>query len=329
MEIRWIQDADYEAAMKREAEPYTAERRDSGYFERTAGQPLYYEHYAADRPKGAIVISHGFTESVRKYTESVYYMLQAGFDVWGMDHRGHGRSYRENQNPYVVHVTSFGDYVLDLRYFVEQVAMPGSGGLPLFLYAHSMGGCIGAWLLEDAPGLFRRAVLSSPMLGLNFGKIPVPVMYSMARLRALGVKRMEPLSPVNAFPAEPDYDHACASSRCRYLYYFGKCTADPKLQTTAPSLGWGLEAAEACAHVCSRGQAGKVAVPVLLMQAGADDIVDNKAQDRFVSRVSGCGKQAVPGVKHELFMTDLEVLMPYWQRVLSFYMEDMGEGRNH
>ena len=100
----WITEENYADRMREEVEPFLAERSESGFFERIKGQTIYYEHFRADNPKGVIVISHGFTESIRKFSESVFYMLQAGYDVWGHDHRGHGRSFRSNKNSFVVNV---------------------------------------------------------------------------------------------------------------------------------------------------------------------------------------------------------------------------------
>ena len=130
--------------MKTVAEPYVRERGKRAYFERVPGQKIAYVCFKADSPKGIIVISHGFTESYRKYAESVYYMLQAGYSVCIHDHRGHGRSYRSNDNAYVVHVGNFEDYVLDLVYMTNTIAKKLGEDLPLYLYGHSMGGCVGA-----------------------------------------------------------------------------------------------------------------------------------------------------------------------------------------
>ena len=105
--MRWITEEHYAEQMRNEVEPYLSARRESGLDERVQGEAVYYEHYRADEPKGVIVISHGFTESIAKFAESIYYMLQAGFEVWGLDHRGHGRSFRANDNPYVVHTARF------------------------------------------------------------------------------------------------------------------------------------------------------------------------------------------------------------------------------
>ena len=236
--MRWIRENDYEEVMRTEVEPYVSARKECGIDARVKGQPIYYEHFRTEHPKGIIVISHGFTESIQKFTESIYYMLQAGYEVWGLDHRGHGYSYRSNDNPYVVHTDHFRDYVLDLKHLTEKRVKPAAGKLPVYLYCHSMGGCIGAWTIERWPKLFDKAVLSSPMLGLSFGKVPVPVVYAGAKLKSLQSGKAAPVNPVDAFEAE-DFENSCDSSACRYHYYYQKRLADKKLQTRSPSLGWG------------------------------------------------------------------------------------------
>lgn len=318
--MRWIKEDNYETLMHTEAEPYVAARREVGFDSRVKGQPIYYEHYTSDNPKAVIVISHGFTESIQKFTESIYYMLQAGYNVWGLDHRGHGHSYRINDNPYVVHVDRFKDYVLDLKHLTEKKVKPASGKLPIYLYCHSMGGCVGAWTIERYPKLFDKAVLSSPMLGLSFGKVPVAFVYAGAKLKSIGGKRAQPLNPVDEFEKE-NFENSCDSSACRYHYYFKKRLADSKLQTRAPSIGWGMESAKACARVVSHFWTSRIRIPVLLCQAGNDTVVKNKSQNLFVSRVSGCEFYRVPNMKHELYMTDSDMLIQYWQRVFTFFDE--------
>ena len=316
--MRWITEDHYQETMRDEVEPYLNARRESGYDERVPGERIYYEHFRADNPKAVVVISHGFTESIRKFGETAYYMLQNGYEVWGLDHRGHGRSFRPNSNPYVVHAVHFEDFVLDLVHLTETKVKPASGSLPLYLYCHSMGGCIGAWTIEDYPDLFRKAVLSSPMLGLSFGKIPVPVMYVAASLKGMGEKKKEPLEPVTSFPAEPDFENSCDSCECRYLYYFLKRLADETLQMTAPSIGWGKESVKAWARVTSKRKTAQIRIPVLVCQAGDDTVVRNDSQELFVSRVSGCEFYRVPGRKHELYMSDDKALFPYWERIFAF-----------
>ena len=316
--MNWITENNYAERMRQEAEPYLDERRETGYFERLKGQSIYYEHFRADEPHAVVVISHGFTESVQKFKESIYYLLQAGYEVWILDHHGHGYSFRQNSNPYVVHTERFEDYVLDLKYFTETLIKPASGRLPLYLYGHSMGGCIAAWTIEDYPQLFQKAVLTSPMLALSFGKVPIPVVYAAASLKGIGEKRKEPMSPVTSFQQEPDFLNSCDSSECRYLYYFAQRT-DERLQTTAPSINWGKQSVKACARVRAKRNTDRISIPVLLFQAGNDTVVDNSGQDQFVSQVKGCQFQRIPDMKHELYMTDSRVLIPYWEKIFAFF----------
>ena len=222
--MRWITEENYAQQMREEAEPYLAARMEAGFDERVAGEPIYYEHYRADAPEGVIVISHGFTESIRKFTESIYYMLQAGYEVWGLDHRGHGRSYRPgDDDPYVVHAERFEDYVQDLVHLTETRVKPAAGALPVYLFCHSMGGCIGARAIEEYPALFQKAVLSSPMLGVVTGNTPAPLACAVLRVKGMGAKGREPLSPVTGFKeTEEDGAVSAANSDCRFRYYCRK-----------------------------------------------------------------------------------------------------------
>ena len=316
--MRWIDETDYAEVMKTEVEPYIASFRTIGYDERISGEPIRYALFEQKGAKGWIVISHGFTESIDKFSESVYYMLQAGYNVTAVDHRGHGYSYRENHNPYVVHINDFESYVMDLKHLVETVVRSKADGLPLYLYCHSMGGCIGAWTIETYPDLFQKAVLSSPMLGLSFGKIPVPVVRAYAQVRKLTGGSEDPSSSA-VFEAVPDFENSCDSCEERYLYYHEKRLHDQKLQTCTPSINWGLESVKAINRVTSDFQTARIRIPVLLFQAELDTVVVNEDEDRFIGKVAQGRLQKVPGVKHEIYMSDHAVLKAYWKEIFQFF----------
>ena len=315
--MRWITEEAYAEQMEKLVEPELAARRETGLDERVQGQPIYFEHYRCDAPKGVIVISHGFTESIAKFAESIYYMLQAGFEVWGLDHRGHGRSYRANDNLLVVHAERFEDYVEDLRHLVENRVKPAAKGLPLYLYCHSMGGCIGAWILEQYPELFQKAVLSSPMLGLSFGKIPLWAAYAFACIKGRGEKGKEPLSPVTEFPEET-YADSASNSEPRFDWYSAKKRAERRLQTCAASAAWGREAIRACRVVNEPKRLSRIQAPVLLFQAGRDTFVVDAAQDAFAARVPGCELVKLPELRHELYFAKDSDLQAYWEKIFTF-----------
>ena len=73
-------------------------------------------------------------------------------------------------------------YVADLAKFAETVGKDYADGRPLNLYCHSMGGGIGASVLETHPTLFDKAVLSCPMIAPVTG---------MPRLAGVGACRRD------------------------------------------------------------------------------------------------------------------------------------------
>ena len=316
--MTWIESERYEEQMQTLVEPALAACRVTGFDERVPGQPIYYEHYRPERPRGVIVISHGFTESIRKFPECIYYMLQAGYEVWGLDHRGHGLSYRPGGGDLVVHTDRFEDYVLDLVHLTETLVRPAAGELPVYLYCHSMGGCVGAWTIEDYPELFRKAVLSSPMLGLSFGKIPTPVAWTVAALKSVGAKAALPMSPVTEYPEET-YEASASNSEPRFRYYYQKRRKDRSLQTCAASAGWGREAIAATWRVRAARNARRIRIPVLLFQAENDTFVVNAAQDEFAARVRDCRLVKLPGMRHELYFAEGEALRTYWETIFAFF----------
>ena len=286
----WIREENYAEEMRAKVEPYVAARKESGSFERVPGQRIYYEHFRAEAPKGVIVISHGFTESVQKFTESIYYMLRSGYEVWGFDHRGHGRSVRLNDNPYVVHVERFRDYVEDLHHLVETLVKPAAHELPLYLYCHSMGGCVGAKVIEQYPELFDKAVLSSPMLGLSFGNVPVHAVYIGASLMGIGERRKNSPTPVNEFDTTPHFETSCDSSECRYLYYLEKQKADRHLQREADVFNAGGLADFERLHV-ELDEAERLGV--------VDEVHDGEKQRAGCVRLARQDVRACPRPRHE------------------------------
>ena len=57
--------------MQNGVEPYLAAHAEEFYWERESGHPIHVLRYRAFRPRGVVVISHGFTENAEKYKEIV------------------------------------------------------------------------------------------------------------------------------------------------------------------------------------------------------------------------------------------------------------------
>ena len=65
----------------------------------------------------------------------------------------------------------------------------------------------------------------------------------------------------------------------------------------------------------------KITVPVRIFQAERDTLVYNKAQEKLVRRLSKGKLIRVPGAKHEIYRCGNDILRPYLNKVLDFYLE--------
>ena len=111
-----IRSVRYAETMKNEVLPYLASRKEDGTFERRKGEPIYYEHFTADQPHASVVLVHGFTEGIDKFRETVFYFLTAGYHVWLIQQREHGKSFRSTKDHNLIYIRDFQDLVEDLHY---------------------------------------------------------------------------------------------------------------------------------------------------------------------------------------------------------------------
>ena len=106
-------------------------------FKGVAGLTIFTRFWrATGKPRGVVVISHGFNSHSGQYSKVAERFAAAGLAVYALDHRGRGKSEGER-----FHVEKFSDYVDDLATFI-QIAKARQPGLPVFLLGHSAGGVI-------------------------------------------------------------------------------------------------------------------------------------------------------------------------------------------
>lgn len=127
------------------------------------GTTLRTLHWApAGEPWAVALVVHGLGEHAGRYETVAAALTTAGIDVFGYDHRGFGGS--SGFRAYVDHWSQFHDD-LAARVLAARAERPG---LPLVMYAHSMGGLIAAgYVLPEAGAPADRPmpdllVLSAP-----------------------------------------------------------------------------------------------------------------------------------------------------------------------
>ncbi len=314
--MKLIPEETLEKAMREEVEPFLAPHCTKGKWR----DELYYERFTLPNAKGTVVISHGFTEASVKFHEFIFYLLQSGWNCAVLDHRGHGYSVRAGKDPNVVHIDAFRQYVEDLHGFVHEVVL-SDAAKPTVLFGHSMGGCIAAQYLEEYPEDFSRAILNAPMLGLQSGGMPPWLGVLVCDLMSLVGKGKEKLYFHSDFRPDAVFEEDCATSRARFDFYQSLRREQKELQTSAASYRWTREAILAGKKAVR--DAGKIRVPVLLLQAENDTLVSPQAQEAFIQKVQDGRLVRVAGSKHEIYRSSNAILEEYWRVLLDFLETEM------
>ena len=270
------------------------------------------------REQGAVVISSGRTETMLKYKELAHDLWRNGYSVYLIDHRGQGLSAREPavaDQPQKGHVGRFDDFVDDLRLFVRSQVAP-AGHRNVFLLGHSMGGAIAALLLET-PGpeaaLFRAAVLSSPMLAIQgLGGRPADTLSCPLAKAAAGLGFASSyVLRGGGYQPKSFADNQYTRSALRYERLLKQMAQASEAQLGSPTWGWTAQACDAAQR--ARSQGARLRTPVLVLVAGADQIVHADGARTFcagvaeVAAATGCdgrggGPVVVDGAQHELFI---------------------------
>ena len=133
---------------------------DEGTMRGDGGVELFEQWWRPDAReiRAEVAIVHGFGEHGGRYLNIVHRLVPAGYAVYALDLRGHGRSPGQRG-----HVDRWTEYREDVGAFVRDVA-GREPGRPLFLMGHSMGGLIVLEYAEQHPEGLRGVIASGPLL---------------------------------------------------------------------------------------------------------------------------------------------------------------------
>ncbi len=319
--MKLLGEEEYQDQMTHMVRPLLDEKRKSGYFQSFDGTRIYYETYINSREKAAIVISHGFCEFTKKFEEVIFYFYQAGYSVYIPDHRGHGYSQRTVEDLSKVSINSYDEYVKDFHSFITTIVYPDQGHKKLILYAHSMGGAIAALYLEQYQDIFSCAILSSPMLEINCGGIPLPIVHLVTLYKKLIHSDTEYVTGHQAFDGIPQFETSCCLSEARYNYIFSWRLQDENYQTYGASYAW-TRASLKAVHKLQR-HVKLVKTPILLFQAGNDSTVKPGGQRRFAKRAENVKLVVLSDSKHEIYNAKEAIREEYYHRLFDFIEEHL------
>lgn len=223
-----------------------------------------------------VILVHGLGEHLGRYGHVATALVARGFAVVGWDLRGHGRSSGARGD------VSAGEQLVDdlalvCRHFRRE-------NVPLFLFAHSLGGQIALRLLERDAAVCRGAVIASPWLRLAFtppwwkvilASVAMRIWPGFVQVRDI---RSDRLSRDSAHLASfPDLDlvHHRISARM----YFWLRAGGERIFAEAQS----------------------VRTPLLLLHGDDDPVTSHPATCDFFQRLGSADKtlRIYPGARHE------------------------------
>lgn len=314
---------DFQNKMDTIVKPFLQEHLQEGYFNSYDGTKIHYSYLLNPQERATIVISHGFCEFVGKYHEIMYYFYEEGYSVFFIDHRGHGFSQRFVSQLDKVHIRSYDEYVGDLKAFMDQIVSEKSLTKQYLLFAHSMGGGIAALFLERYPDYFKAAVLSSPMIQMNTGKVPKWQMGALFVLTVFKSWKYKYIPGQRGFDNIYEFERSSTLSELRYAYMFRLRQQVPEYQTYGGTCAWAKASVLASREI--QKNAGKVNVPILLFQAGRDTMVLPEPQERFTHDSGRTRMIRYEGSKHEIFNATSEIREQYFREIFAFWEEHNDE----
>lgn len=241
-------------------------------------------HFRRWRPAGeakaAVLLSHGYAEHVGRYEHVAAALNRAGYDVFAVDHWGHGRS-----DGVPGHAPAFSVYLDGMDALLAR-ARSEAPGKKLFLIGHSMGGLVAANYLIARQGAFVGAVLSGPSLK-PVDEPPAAVMMIGRLLSKLAPKAGLVSLDANLVSRDPAVVAAYVGDP---LVYRGKISAR-------------LGAVMVDAMRDALEGAAAINLPLLILHGGEDRLTSPDGSREFAARVSSGDKtlKIYDGFYHEIF----------------------------
>lgn len=316
-----INESDYNEKMK-EISAVLAECSDSGYAESYDGTKLSYEYFLCEDARASVIIVHGFTEFAKKFYETAYYFLNMGYNVFLYDQRGHGYSDRVIKNTELTHVEKFDDYVADLECIIDKIVLPVSGGIPLYLFSHSMGGSVATLYLMQCGDKIAKTVLCAPMVEPCAHNIPRFALSGYIKHLAKSEGWQARFPHLGDFDPEAAFEHSSDLSYNRFKSNLEMRVADVHYRNSTATYRWMLEAANVCKKMLVREELGKISSKVLMFVAGRDSVVKIKPQLKLAKLIPDCVLEIYPESKHSVYTGTPETIQAFFNRTLEFFSEE-------
>lgn len=310
--LAWsIPETDYQRRYEKEISPHF-ESYTRTSFQGVDNKRVNYFYKMNPKNTRTLVIAPGRTEPAFKYAEIAYDFKDAGVNIFLIDHRGQGISERMIKDTQKSYVREFDDYVQDFTTFMNIVKEKSKGRIDLI--AHSMGGAISAYYIDQNPQVFTKVAFSAPMFEINtqpYSEKVASVLSEVLVAAGQGTKYAPGRGPY--IPAEDtfeknEYTHSLARFEMTKNIY----VSNPQTAMGGPSSRWVRESLRATKNIHKLQN-----IPSILFQAELDTTVKPGRQNKYCH--TNCKIIPVKGAFHEILMEKDAIRDPVMNKIRSFF----------
>lgn len=252
-----------------------------GNFEGVRNTNIYYQAWLPEGDiKAVLLVVHGLGEHSGRYMNVVDHFVPLGYAVYALDHIGHGKSDGEREI-----VAKFDDFTDTLTIYLNMVK-DWQKDKPVFLLGHNLGGAIVLYYLLDHQAGLKGAILSAPVV--KAGDSFTPMTITMSKV----LSKIAPKMGVLALDAS-----MISKDPLVVQAYFN----DPLVFHGKTPARMGAEMLFAMQRIGA--EAGKITLPILIVQGRDDKLVDPAGAQMLNDLVSSKDKtlEIFPGMYHEVF----------------------------
>jgi len=244
------------------------------------GYPITYRAWETPRPKGSVIYLHGVQSHGGWFVASCGFLAGQGYQVFAPDRRGSGLNTEKRGD-----CPSFAALVRDVKVFID-LARKTAPDAPVHLVGVSWGGKLAVAAALMYPAALSSIVLVAPGL---VQKVDLPV---REKLKVIACRLFFPWKLFD-IPIERPEMFTSNPDRVRYIY-------GDKLMLKQATARFMVESVRMGFFIERRAQ--KMAVPVLMMLAEIDEIVDNNALVTLFQRFGAAQKmvRVYQGANHTL-----------------------------
>lgn len=255
-----------------------------GYFVGQGSSKIYYQAWLPQQPIAYVIGVHGLGNHSGYFRSLAEFLTKEKIAMFALDLRGFGRTPGERG-----HIDKFSFYYEDIRRFSEEICHARE--LPCFLCGESLGGLIALHTVSRFQELYKGLILLSPAI---INKVDLPLrLIAKAKLAAV-VQPLLRFALGTAFSGkdtsrDPERHEEIAKDSLLVKEITARFyTGMRKAMVTAPE------------------RAPLIKIPVLILQAQEDTILDYRGAELFYAGLGSQDKtlKILPGYYHAL-LTDL------------------------